>query len=358
MHRTYDPLPIRLDGLDYGQVVLLETAGLEEACTLDLAWLDAGGEALRYCDPEGRVLPAVRQPLFADGRPHVYPLTVPRGAQGLAIEADSSAALALAVERHEDFAAARRAVELRWGPSTCSGLKAVAHLGFIGFAPRNTMAAFDLACRAGFRECVLNVNVSADDVLVALHDNEIGHTSDGAGEIQQLRYAEAARHDYGGWMHPVYRGERLPRVSEVLDLLLAWDVRPVLRITERLQPAHLLALHELCRSRGLLGRTTLKVFDLGLLETLRPHVAATDYRWGLCLEEDDAARVTRLQALGGEAYLDVYYPRIDAALLERCAARGLEVEAWIINDWWCIMELARRGVTGFTTDDYNFELLR
>ena len=57
------------------------------------------------------------------------------------------------------------------------GMRHNAHLGFWGLAPDNTMPAFELAAACGFSTCIVVPKVTADGVLVCLHDEMINRTA-------------------------------------------------------------------------------------------------------------------------------------------------------------------------------------
>ena len=57
------------------------------------------------------------------------------------------------------------------------GLRHNAHLGFWGLAPDNTMPAFELAAACGFPACIAVPKVTADGVLVCIHDDTINKTA-------------------------------------------------------------------------------------------------------------------------------------------------------------------------------------
>ena len=53
---------------------------------------------------------------------------------------------------------------------------------------------------------------------VVIHDRLVDRTTDGTGAVETLTLAQIRRLDAGGWAGPGFRGERVPRFEEVLDL--------------------------------------------------------------------------------------------------------------------------------------------
>src|SRR5690625_2533442 len=78
----------------------------------------------------------------------------------------------------------------------------VAHRGASGYAPENTMAAFDRAfeMKADFIE--IDVQMSADGEVVAIHDLMIDRTTDGTGRVDNFTLEELRQLDAGSWFGP------------------------------------------------------------------------------------------------------------------------------------------------------------
>ena len=57
----------------------------------------------------------------------------------------------------------------------------IAHRGFSAERPENTISSFDHAIENGFDLLELDVHLSADGVLVVMHDEKVDRTTDGTG---------------------------------------------------------------------------------------------------------------------------------------------------------------------------------
>jgi glycerophosphoryl diester phosphodiesterase len=99
-----------------------------------------------------------------------------------------------------------------------------AHRGFSKVAPENTMAAFNLAARAGADGVELDVQMTRDGVLVVIHDERLERTTDGGGWVKDYTWVEVKSLDAGSWFSPAYRGERVPSLREVLEWIRDTDM--------------------------------------------------------------------------------------------------------------------------------------
>ncbi len=95
----------------------------------------------------------------------------------------------------------------------------IAHRGFSQKYPENTLAAFQAAMAAGAAMIELDVMLSRDRKPVVIHDETLERTTNGCGAVSHFTMAELKNLDAGSWFHPTFADQRLPELSEVLDLM-------------------------------------------------------------------------------------------------------------------------------------------
>ncbi len=94
-----------------------------------------------------------------------------------------------------------------------------AHRGASAYAPENTLAAFELALQQGAPAIELDVKLSADGHAVVIHDPTVDRTTNGKGKVARLSLAELRALDAGSFFSEKYRGEKIPTLEEVFDLV-------------------------------------------------------------------------------------------------------------------------------------------
>jgi glycerophosphoryl diester phosphodiesterase/membrane-associated phospholipid phosphatase len=100
----------------------------------------------------------------------------------------------------------------------------IAHAGAQGHAPSNTIEAFDLALDQGADTLEMDLQVTADDEVVVIHDGTVDRTTGASGAVRDLTLDEVQQLD-GGWYfedadgdHPFRdQGVRIPTLREVLE---------------------------------------------------------------------------------------------------------------------------------------------
>ncbi|MEW6521760.1 MAG: glycerophosphodiester phosphodiesterase family protein [Thermodesulfobacteriota bacterium] len=95
----------------------------------------------------------------------------------------------------------------------------VAHRGASGSAPENTLTAIGLALEAGALMIEIDVQITTDEQIVVFHDPSLERTSNGHGEICRSSSAELKKLDAGSWFGERFRGEKIPLLDEVFQLI-------------------------------------------------------------------------------------------------------------------------------------------
>ncbi len=94
-----------------------------------------------------------------------------------------------------------------------------AHRGLSLACPENTLPAFAAAMAVGAHEIEFDLWLSRDGVPVVCHDRTVDRTTDGQGAIADLTWEEIRRLDAGSKRGEAWRGIRVPRLEEVLELV-------------------------------------------------------------------------------------------------------------------------------------------
>lgn len=128
-----------------------------------------------------------------------------------------------------------------------------AHRGGARLAPENTLEAFRGAVdRWGADVLEMDVHLSADGVLVVIHDDTVDRTTDGSGAVSRMTLAELRSLDAGHVFRDLDgqaafrgRGVRIPTFEEVLDAFPRTRLNVDAKAPEAARP-----LQRLVRERG------------------------------------------------------------------------------------------------------------
>ncbi|RYY54055.1 MAG: glycerophosphodiester phosphodiesterase family protein [Chitinophagaceae bacterium] len=87
--------------------------------------------------------------------------------------------------------------------------------------PENTLPALQHAINVGAQMIEFDVQLSADSVMVIMHDNTVDRTTNGTGEVSALTFAQLRALDAGSRKSASFTGTRIPTFEEVLDIMPA-----------------------------------------------------------------------------------------------------------------------------------------
>lgn len=96
--------------------------------------------------------------------------------------------------------------------------RVIAHRGFSGQFPENTITAVEAAIELGVDMVEVDVRLSRDGVPVLCHNRDVDKTSDGRGRVADMSVEQLKRLDVGSWKAPHFQGEQMPTLAEVLEV--------------------------------------------------------------------------------------------------------------------------------------------
>ncbi|NUU63958.1 glycerophosphodiester phosphodiesterase [Paenibacillus agri] len=206
----------------------------------------------------------------------------------------------------------------------------VAHRGFSGKAPENTLAAVRMALELPFvRWMEIDVQLSRDGVPVVIHDYTLDRTTNGHGKVREMNWEGIRRLDAGGWKGRAFRGEKVPSLDEVLALVsgkLRLNIE--LKTVNDMYPGLEQAVIDQVNARNMRDEVVLTSFDHGALQRIK----ALDprFRTGLIYDSRSGDPVSKLQELQC-SFLSIRFSRLNPLMASLLAEQGIQVMAWTVN---------------------------
>ncbi|PSQ18830.1 glycerophosphodiester phosphodiesterase [Halobacteriales archaeon QS_8_69_26] len=216
-----------------------------------------------------------------------------------------------------------------------SDVNLIAHRGFAGEAPDNTVAAMVHAADRGADAVEFDVRRCASGDPVVIHDATVGRVTDGTGRVDAMTVDDLAALDVLG------SGECVPTLSAVLDAVPEGvDVNAELK-----DPVVESALPVL---RSVENDVLVSSFDPGVLAEVRD--AHPGVPTGFLCTAATPDPVERAVSLDCRAI----HPEVDLALsggfVDRAHDAGLTVNAWTVTDRETADPLREAGVDGLISD--------
>lgn len=257
----------------------------------------------------------------------------------------------------------------------------IAHRGASGSAPEATRPAYEQAVAAGADYLEMDIQMSRDGHLVAIHDTELDRTTDGRGRVGEHTLAELKALDAGSWFNrthpgqadPAYAGVQLLTLDEILEAF-GTDRRYYIETkSPELYPGVEEKLIETLEAHDLIQRrnVVLQSFSAGSLKKLKAlnaDVPLIQLLWygldanGDLVEASGAtpplasAGVPDFRAIAGYAagigpnVEDGGQRVVDASFVRRAHRAGLLVHVYTVDDTTTMNELIDAGVDGIFTN--------
>ena len=234
----------------------------------------------------------------------------------------------------------------------------IAHRGFSGKYPENTLLAVRKAVQLGVDWVEVDARLSRDNALILMHDKKLNRTTNGEGYVSRKSLKEIRR------LKIKDRNLTVPVIEEVFDVIKKSKTRLNIEV-KTLWPA--LQLIKLIREYKLYDQvmissgsiTALKVVKLELptLKTALIFFNSNHPKWDyfatsiaklsfeltnrLILFVAKSARVDNVH---------ISYPFATNGFIKRLHKRGYKVNVWTVNTRALMRKLIKNGVDGIITN--------
>jgi glycerophosphoryl diester phosphodiesterase len=226
-----------------------------------------------------------------------------------------------------------------------------AHRGGASEAPENTMPAFQYAVDLGFHYIETDVQVTADGVLTAFHDNDLQRTCGRSGRISDLPWSDVQTAMVDG-RAPIPLLEDLlgtwPDLRVNIDCKTDGTVDALVASLRRTKSLHRVCVgafsdRRLGRLRAALGPdlcTSLGPLGVARLRFGRPH----DGRSHDGRSHEIAGKAAQVPVKQGPLTV------VDESFVLKAHERGIHIHVWTIDDPVEMRRLLDLGVDGIMTD--------
>jgi glycerophosphoryl diester phosphodiesterase len=224
----------------------------------------------------------------------------------------------------------------------------IAHRGASIECPENTLLAFRRAMEHGVDALEIDLHLTRDHQLVVIHDDRLGRTTNGDGWVREHSLAQIRTLDAG-------RGERVPQLAEVFQLISGTPVRLCIEIkassdVESLETCE--AAVRAIEAASLTGKVIVTSFNPASL--LRAKALLPGLATMLDPSPQDGSLTPRQvceQGLrAGANCLSYNFHHVTRAVAAEARLSGLSLWPWNPNEFHEIDALLRLGVPGIMTD--------
>ncbi|MCM3439345.1 glycerophosphodiester phosphodiesterase [Metabacillus halosaccharovorans] len=250
-------------------------------------------------------------------------------------------------------------------PSPETKLLNVAHRGASGHAPEHTITAYELGKQMKGDYIEIDLQMTKDGHLIAMHDETVDRTTDGIGLVKDKTLEEIKELDAGSWFNErypdfakkEYEGLQIPTLEEVFKRFGRSAEYYIETKSPDVYPGmeeKLLELLDEYKLTGVNGRSSHVIIQSFSQESLLkihkinptiPLVQLISYPTPASITDEEIKKLKEY-AVG----VGPNFARIDQTYVEKVRANDLHIHPYTINEKEDIRKALEWGVTGVFTN--------
>lgn len=232
------------------------------------------------------------------------------------------------------------------------------HRGAAGLAPENTLAAIRKGISFNVDRIEIDVQQTADGVVVVRHDETLNRTTNGKGLIKDRTFLEIKKLDAGSSFSSEYKGEKIPSLEEVLQTVNGrCDLVIEIKKGNDFYPNIVENTIELIEKYNAQDWCIMHSFNIDalvhahkLMPELRLHRLFVVKLRGLPLIYDGSIDVLNIEKHPFIEEYSIMYNFANQGIIDQLHKHGKRVNVWTVDDKKHINRLINLGVDGIITD--------
>jgi glycerophosphoryl diester phosphodiesterase len=224
-----------------------------------------------------------------------------------------------------------------------------AHRGASGYAPENTLAAFQKAVDLDADGVELDIQLTKDDQIVVIHDETIDRTSDGKGWVKDYTLEELRAFNYNR-TKPEYKHADIPTMREVFELLkptglfINIEIKTGVVFYEKIEEKIL----ALAKEMGMEDRVCYSSFNH--YTVTRIHELKPDAEVGFLYADGPIDMPSYGVKHGVNALHPALYNLQYDGFVKECKEKGLKLNVWTVNERPYMEMCCQYGVDAIITN--------
>ena len=225
-----------------------------------------------------------------------------------------------------------------------------AHRGYSAKYPENTMISFRSAMNYPVDGIELGVHMTKDGHIVVIHDEKVNRTTNGKGFVKDMTLEEIKELDAGSKFNPLFKGEKIPLLEEVMQLIEGTNLKLNIELKSDVFPYYGMDMEvlKLVEKYGMQNRTIISSFDhetLKRISEVAPYIETAPLFSNIVVEP-----WTYAEKIGAEAiHISGYFMMRQSAM--SALKQGAKIRVYTINDIEHMELLWNAKVLGFFTDE-------
>lgn len=228
------------------------------------------------------------------------------------------------------------------------GERFAAHRGYSGYAPENSISAFEFAGKMGFWGIETDISETSDGAFVCIHDDTLDRTTDGEGKVTDFTLEKLGEFsiDTGNYLKRT-ENRKIPTFEEYLDICGEYGCTAVVEIkTIKNYDAFLSVIYE----RGMDNNCVIigAVKDLKEIRSRDSKIPVLNIGY---YPEPYTDNIKAIEEIDGEKGVLYNYPQVDKKAVKATHDKGLYCAVWAVDEEDVAEEYIEAGVDFIVTNE-------
>ena len=229
-------------------------------------------------------------------------------------------------------------------------MKVIAHRGYSGRYPENTMLAFEKAVEAGCDAIEMDVQLTKDGEVVVIHDERIDRTTDGTGFVKDYTAGELQRFNAAKLFPHITEFQHIPTFDEYCSWAKQAGIETNIEIKtgiyyyEDIEKKTL----DIIRRHGLEDKVMFSSFNhvsLIRIRELMPEAVC-----GALIGKMGIGNAGYYCSVNGFSCYHPDYEGLTREMVEDCRQYGIRLNVWTVNSMEGLEQLHDWGCEGIITN--------
>ncbi|GFZ31986.1 glycerophosphoryl diester phosphodiesterase [Clostridium zeae] len=220
----------------------------------------------------------------------------------------------------------------------------IAHRGFSGKYPENTMLAFKKASEAYCNGIETDVQLTKDGVPVLIHDETLDRTSNGSGLVKDYTYSELLKLDFGN-------GQKIPALEDFIafskenHLFINLELKNSIIPYEGLERITLNLLDKYSYQKDKIILSSFNHYSMVKIKTLD-----NSYKIGLLYDCWIYKPSDYCRLCGADAMHPQFFSVLNKNLVDDIKSKGFQINTYTVNEVEYMKKLLDLGIDGIITN--------
>jgi len=226
----------------------------------------------------------------------------------------------------------------------------IAHRGFSGKYPENTMKAFEEAVKVGCDGIETDLHLTKDNIIVICHDEKLDRTTNSTGFIKDYDYKDLSKFDAGVRYGEAFTNEKIPTLDELFDYVKDKNLLINLELK-----------NNIFKYAGLEEKVIKKIYEYKLVENVilssfnhysmvKVKEINPDIKTGLLYN----ATIYKVHEYAKKLQANAVHPFFPAVqdinIVKQIKDSGIRINAYTVNEEEYMVKLMDLGIDGIITN--------